>query len=304
MFLVLDNNYYDYIIAGSGIAGNVCAYLLASKKNNCLILERHSHRGEKICGGGFSYKALRLLEKANIDVNNLRTLEHKDIIGHVCFANKNIFEKKYTLGKISMGIQRKLADDFLLNQAIQHGAIIFYDTPVKTVRHEKNLFIVNEKFSTKNFIVATGAYGLKPYVPVGQSFGMSMLIQGQSRLDDDKFYYWYYGEDDSKYCWKFPIGNDLWNIGIWQRNLNSDIKADFQSWLEKIESEYFHSGFDCLTKLRGSYLGNVDQRDNRNFSCGIGDFAGHNNIRNGGGIIGAVKSAIEVAKNLAFAREC
>ena len=45
---------YDYIIAGSGIAGSVCAYELSKLNKSCLILEKEPYRLEKICGGGVS----------------------------------------------------------------------------------------------------------------------------------------------------------------------------------------------------------------------------------------------------------
>ncbi len=287
---------YDFIIAGSGIAGNVCAFLLARKNKSCLILEKQSFRTEKICGGGFSYKALALLEKIGIDINRLKDLEHKDIFGHVKFFPESISEKHYRDGKVSMGIQRRLSDEFLLLQAIREGAEIFYGVPVNTIKAEGQIFLVNSRYATKNFIVATGARGLSKKVPQGQSFGFSALIRGYSLLESDKFYFWYYDMSCDKYCWLFPVGQELWNMGIWQRIPDSEMSQNFSLWLKKIENKYFPKGFEYVTKIRGSYLGNIDQRDDGIFSNGLGDFAGYNNILNGGGIIGAIESAIEFAQ--------
>ena len=287
---------YDFLIAGSGIAGNVCAFLLARKNKSCLILEKQPFRTEKICGGGFSYKALNLLEEIGMDLTQLKDLEHKDIFGHVKFFPESIFEKHYSNGKVSMGIQRRLSDEFLLQQAIREGVKIFYGVSVNAVKFEGKIFLVNNQYAAKNFVIATGARGFSKKIPQGQSFGFSALIKGRSLLESDKFYFWYCDTSCDKYCWLFPIGHELWNVGIWQRVPDSEMGKNFSSWLKRITNKYFPKGFEYVTRIRGSYLGNVDQRDDGIFSNGLGDFAGYNNILNGGGIIGAIESAIEFAQ--------
>ena len=293
-----DEKIYDFIIAGSGIAGNVCAFLLAQKNKSCLILEKQPCRTEKICGGGFSHKALKLLAEIGIDVAGMKLLEHKDIFGHVKFFPENITEKIYGGGKVSLGIQRRLFDEFLLQQAIGAGAEIFYGVPVSTVKFVGKIFHVNERYLAKNFVVATGAGGFLKKTPRGQSFGLSVLIKGFSLLASDKFYFWYGDDSGDKYCWLFPVGAELWNAGIWQKIPDAQMSKNFSTWLEKITREYFPKNFAYASKIRGSFLGNVDQRDNGLFSSGLGDFAGRNNILNGGGIIGAIESAIEFAQKI------
>ena len=292
---MLSKEFYDCIVAGSGIAGNVFAYLFAGKNRSCLILEKQRFRIEKVCGGGVSYKALSLLQSIGINLEKLQTLEHRDIIGLCCMMRNETLEKRYKDGRVSMGIQRQLFDEFLLQQAIEKGAIIHYGTPVNDVKLENDLFIINGKYYTNNFIPAIGAKSFKNPVKFGQSFGLSALISGESLLSDDKFYYWYYDTSDDRYCWLFPIGNELWNVGIWNRSQQVDIREKLSNWLKKLEDIYFPSGINYVTKIRGAYLGNLDQRDDRIFANGIGDFAGKNNMKNGGGIIGAIQSAIDVA---------
>lgn len=54
---------YDYIVIGSGIAGNVFAYEAGKLNKTCVILEKTPYRIDKTCGGGIPRKAIDLLKK-------------------------------------------------------------------------------------------------------------------------------------------------------------------------------------------------------------------------------------------------
>lgn len=53
----------DVMIIGAGPAGTVCGYLLRKAGVECLIADRATFPRDKICGGGLTYKAWRLLEQ-------------------------------------------------------------------------------------------------------------------------------------------------------------------------------------------------------------------------------------------------
>ena len=72
---------YDYIIIGGGISGYVSAYELGKQNKTCLILEKNKNQSEKVCGGGVSYKALKLLEEAGMCTSELYNLDCKEIKG-------------------------------------------------------------------------------------------------------------------------------------------------------------------------------------------------------------------------------
>ena len=99
-----------------------------------------------------------------------------------------------------------------------------------------------------------------------------------------------------KYFWAFPIGDYLWNVGIWSRNYDKGLKRLYNESL----NEYFLSkvigDWEYLRKPKAEFLGHYDQRnDGLYMKDGIGDFAGCCNPVNGGGIHYAIKSAVEYA---------
>ena len=289
---------YDYIIVGAGVAGAVCAYELSKSGNKCLVLEKRPINYEKVCGGGVSYKALRLLTNIGIDCNELMSLNSKQVNGHIIYKDNDIYINNYKKENISIGIQRNIFDRFLMRQAVAIGAQVRYDETVKTINKLEYGYCINN-YIAKYIIMASGAI---PFaggeISRKQSIGYSAQVKADMLLDDHKFYYWYYSEnDESKYFWAFPIGDGLWNIGVWSRYWYQDIRHDYNMCVRNILNQYMPNGFEYYRKPRAEFLGHVDQRKcSEMYSNGIGDFAGNCNPLNGGGIIGAIESAIMFAK--------
>ncbi|MGL5712731.1 MAG: NAD(P)/FAD-dependent oxidoreductase [Paraclostridium sp.] len=286
---------YDYIIAGSGIAGSICAYELSRKDKTCLILEKEAGRFEKICGGGVSYKAIELLEDIGIDIEKILDDEVSIVQGHTIFYKNNSVTKEYKDNMYSLGTTRQKLDSFLLEQALKKGAKIKYNEEVTEISKKNDLYTING-YESYNFVCAVGARGINVSSLKKQTVGISAQIKGKSNLESNKFYYWYYSDTDEKYFWIFPIGKDIWNIGVWFRNPDKTMKTEFEDGINKFVNPNFNLGYEYIKLPKGEFLGNIDQRD-FNIVDGIGDFSGNNNIKNGGGIIGAIKSAIEYSNN-------
>ena len=286
---------YDYIIAGGGIAGSICAYGLSKKGVNCLILEKNKTVKEKVCGGGVPRKAIDLLGHIGIDTGDLLCQDVSVIKGHTIIREGCWDEHIYEEGAFSLGMRRRLLDGYLLEQAVNQGTHVRFGEKVSAVAYRDGLYTING-YQGGKFVCAVGARGLWNGVPKGQSVGISAQISGECSLPDDRFYYMYHTSGDDRYLWMFPIGDSLWNIGVWFRVQNSMIVRDYRESLRRWIKPCFPQGYRLVTKPRGEFLGNVDQRNlyGNRFS-GIGDFAGTNNIKNGGRILPAIRSAIALA---------
>lgn len=288
---------YDYIIAGAGISGSVCAYMLSKNGASCIILEKNKRLMEKICGGGVPRKAIDLLDKIGIDTKLFLSKDVSIINGHVVEQNGMTKRVYYSKEKFALGMKRRILDGYILEQALLKGCKIDFGINVSKIIYKDSLYKING-YLGRNFICAVGARGIGNNVPKGQSMGISAQIYGRCILSSNKFYYWYYTESDDRYYWMFPIGKDLWNIGVWYRKPYSTLLWDYKQMCFYKIKKYFPFGYQIVSQPKGEFLGNVDQRlIYKNNFYGIGDFAGMNNIKNGGGILPAIKSAIILANN-------
>lgn len=285
---------YDYIIIGGSVAGSICAYNLGRKGYRCLVLEQHSSDYEKICGGGISYKALDLLAQVGIEVAPLFALDSQAISGHIIYKGSGITEKVYKDGKVSLGTQRNLFDGFLRKQAEMMGADFCFEHKVQNVVFDGDKNNVDE-YSGDQLIWAIGARMLNGKIPMEQSIGISGQVVGKTDLRNDRFYYWYYEPScESKYFWAFPIGRDLWNVGLWSRQAFSKMRRDYEDCFNRYFFSHLKGEWNYLRKPKAEFLGHHDQRKEHDGCFGAGDFAGMCNPVNGGGIIGAIQSALAI----------
>lgn len=285
---------YDYIIIGGSIAGSVCAYELCRKGSSCLVLEQCGSDHEKVCGGGISYKAIDLLLQADIEVEPLFKSNSQAVLGHIIYKDDNCTEKIYKAGNVSLGIQRHIFDEFMRRQAQRMGADICFEHKVSSVVFDDKEYYI-DGYSGSQLIWAIGARSLEGTVPSGQSIGISGQIEGTSDLNENMFYYWYYVPTcESKYFWAFPIGKNLWNVGLWSRYAFNELRYEFEICLDRYFFPHIHGEWKYFRKPKAEFLGHHDQRIYPDRCLGIGDFAGMCNPINGGGIIGAIKSAITI----------
>ena len=291
---------YDYAVIGAGISGSVCAYQLSRFKKTCVIFEKNEKLIEKICGGGISYKALRRLEQIDIDTKPLFTYNSKSIGGHLIYNGADFLElKKYASSNRSLGIQRSIFDSYILNCAINEGAEIRYGHSVRNISYTDKMYIIDDCM-VKNIVWAIGARSLQGTWIQGQSIGYTGQIYAELCFPSDVFYYWYYEKgNENKYFWAFPIGEKLWNVGVWSRRPFHNIKKEYNMCLNKYFLCKIKGNWEYYRLPRAKFLGHVDQRiKNSYLEYGVGDFAGKCNPLNGGGIINAIDSSIQFVNNV------
>ena len=286
---------HDYIIAGSGIAGNTCAYLLQKMGYSGIILEQESSRKEKICGGGIPWKALSLLKSIGMDLSSLYDSDVSIVNGDCTFWGDKETLTFYDSNEFSMGSRRCIFDNFLLNQAQKIGADIAWGQSVKRINKMGSCFLING-YKSKRVILAVGARGLDGCYTQGQSVGISSQIYGVSSLNSNLFYFFYYDQNRNHYFWIFPIGEKLWNVGLWYRYPESSMKRSFNSCWDKYVKKFFKS-YTIISPPKGDFCGHIDLNKIASVYA-IGDCAGCNNSQNGGGIYRAIKSAIHYSQNM------
>ena len=285
---------FDYIIIGSGVAGNVCAFELQRKGYSCLILEKTHNRCEKVCGGGVPYKALQRLQEIGMNLDVLYAKDVARINGDTIYVEGRSVESAYDINQSAIGCRRTDFDDFLLCEAKRYGAEICWGVDIKKFDIRGNRYLI-DKYQSRKVVIAAGARGIHNRYYYGQSMGVSALIFGEGAYPADRFTYFYLTNSGDRYFWIFPVGKNIWNVGLWFKVPKSDMRKTFVGcWNRFIDSQF--NTYTILQRPTAEFCGNVAINLIEKYPCdAIGDYSGTNNILNGGGIYKAIKSAISYA---------
>ena len=195
-----------------------------------------------------------------------------------------------------------LLSKFLIEQINNIGVCVNFGENVSNVAKNDDYFTINGHLG-KNIIWAIGAKDKDGSIPNNQSIGISSIIRANLDIEQNYFHYWYYSNENDRYFWIFPVGKSLWNVGVWCRNQNINLKKDYYMNIKSILSEKIIGDFEYVYKPRIEFLGHNDQRKENDYMMnGIGDFAGRCNPANGGGIIYAIESAIDISEKIIYKR--
>ena len=107
---------YDAIVVGAGPAGATAAYRLARAGASVLLLDRARFPRDKPCGGGLTYRAVRLLpfEIDAVVEDSVSRLE-------VGLRHERRFERRGS-GALALMTQRRRLDAYLAERAVEAGA--------------------------------------------------------------------------------------------------------------------------------------------------------------------------------------
>jgi len=152
---------YDIIVVGSGPAGAYLAYKLADFGADVLILEKNKWPRYKACGGVVSEKTINLLKKENIELpDKLIKNRVKNFIFRFNFIDN--YETNYNGPSVKL-TNRKIFDDYLLNQAVKKGAHFLDSSEVKNIYKDEKLIraeAASKSYRAKMIIGADGANSL------------------------------------------------------------------------------------------------------------------------------------------------
>lgn len=235
----MTNKFYDVVIIGCGVAGCSCAYILAKSGLKCIVLEKNSSAVDKVCGDGLSVRGVKDLSLISMDTELLLSNGGKKIQSHFMTKDNIIVDNYDYINGFAIGIPRKVLNKLLLERVLEVGAEVVFNKTVTKIRKTQNGYCVNDYYCSKAVVIASGAtsrfslsckYG--KYLPLG----MSSRIKCQLPYIDNCFYINRDSIYKGGYSWLFPVGDNLWNIGVWTPDFEEKkkIKELYSCFEEKV----------------------------------------------------------------------
>lgn len=285
---------YDVAIIGAGPAGIACSIVLSKAGKKCLIIEKRKDLKGKVCGDGLTVRALRSLEKIN--VNPLELEGKKVFYKKIVTSGKTTTEKFLDLFNFEYeyGVSRDLLDEYMLSVSSKLGTNVLFEENCREIKKVNDYHLINDKFCAKHVVLACGAIGKRALnidIPNDLPVGMSARIIGECDYNDDSFYYFYDDRYGNGYAWIFPVGINKWNIGVWSSN-----KKNIRYLYNEFENYIFNNQpieYDRTPK--GAMIGaSMHVHNSEEFAC-IGDCAYAADYKSGEGVSIAVENGIKTA---------
>lgn len=299
---------YDVIIIGCGPAGMACGMSLAKVGLSCLILESKPTVGTKVCGDALSIDGVKLLGLVGLDVNKLLSVGGREIRGHKMYCNGKIISECNFCNGNALGISRSIFDKLLLDSTREAGVKVLLRQRVSRIDKKDDGYCVNGTYYSDQVVLAAGATGavkFNGYTAKGFPMGISSRIKCHLSLKEDCFYVFRDSSYAGGYAWIFPIGDNLWNIGVWTPELT--VKMNLRHEYELFESRIVKtetSDFSYDRKPQGALIGSFDNgsQDRAVIKCSefrrIGDNALQASFYSGEGIRMAIQSGILEAQKI------
>ena len=295
----MNSRIYDVIIIASGPAGLACAISLSQNGYSCLLIEKNIRLQGKVCGDALTTSALVLLEHIGIDI---ATVEGKKVYSKKEYKNGVCRERTFfeLFGReFEYGVSHDDMLNCMLNNALKNGVEIVYNHECNRILRQPDCYCIDNLYFSKEVVLANGAHGLSligETIPNDLPVGMSARIHGKCNYSDIAFHFFYDDCYEGGYAWLFPIGNELWNIGVYGcsgKNLKQ-LYYKFERTIFDNSDNYVY-----LRKPKGAVVGATKAATKSEYMYLLaGDCAFSANYETGEGISFAIRDGINVANTI------
>jgi len=274
---------YDYIIIGAGISGSSIAYELNKHSNNILVIEKESTIafGASGAAGGFLSPLLGKPNKFKDLVNNALRYSldfYKknmpnliDQCGTLRIPKDEIEEKKFQeyipyidfKYKIEQGgcffFDASIVNSQEICKALIGDINIQYNYEVKNIKKDKNLWVLDNKYYTKNLILTTGASKNlinEFYVNIRAVWGQRIDISSTSCISFN-----YHKECSISRSIKIDEKLNLISIGATHHRFVNDkkiVKSDTEILLKKASDIIKLNDIKVINEYAGARASSVD----------------------------------------------
>lgn len=299
----------DVLIVGGGPAGSTLAWKLKAAGLDVLILDKKTFPRDKTCAGWITPAVVETLKLDMADYAQGRVLQpiRRFITGSI--GGKAVYTNYPA--PVSYGIRRFEFDNYLLQRC---GARVVLGEPLKSLKHDGNGWVVNDKIRAPLVVGAGGHFcpvarylganlGADEQIIAAQEieFEMSAAQQSACTVAEDRPEL-YFCDDLKGYGWIFRKGNFL-NIGLGRED-NHKLSEHVSAFCEGLKQQG-RVPADMPTKFHGHAYLLYPLAPRQLVEDGlllIGDAAGLAYPQSGEGIRPAIESAMLAAETILAAR--
>jgi len=149
---------YDVVIVGAGPSGSILSYELARKGINALIIDKKKFPRNKACAGGLTRRAMSAVP---FDFSEI--VEDYTYTAKMLVKDKVIYDKTFEEPIIGM-VMRENFDNFLVNKAIEAGAVFQDGTSFKSLSGKAGNLVLETSKGKIGAKVIVGADGVSSRV--------------------------------------------------------------------------------------------------------------------------------------------
>ncbi len=314
MVVQRDEIMYDAIVIGGGPSGATAARFLAKFGLNTILIEKKKIPREKICGGGVTEKALKIINRKIPD--EIIEREFKGLAFHLGKDHHATFK---SIKRLGITVMRSKYDAFLVDLAKDSGAEIKDETRAKSIEIKSDKAIVHlgngDTIEGKVIIGADGMTGISAYsftgiktkdfsrVGIGMEAEFKVGKKGVEKFTDPEILDIYNVGVSIAYGWIFPKREHL---GIGVAGLAAQLKNIKEIFYRFVKFLEYERGIELPdVKPKSWMLGGASWDTKIAFERGLllGDAAGYVDPLMGEGIYYAMHMGIRAAQVTAEAVE-